>query len=407
MTKISIDVDFNKDPEVILREIQEKAKSEVQRREKKERAAAHLEILHNKVNEDVGTSYNNVNELIRALALYATPSLRGRILGTTTSGRRKTVTMSEELYGKIKASLAESENTKAEIAREHGVSPTQVTKVERGGYDAKYGGKMIPESPSSPEVSEEAVDEDTVPAPASEEDSVADADQSELAIPDLESKQEELPMPDSMIAPLLPESQEMSAVADVDSDQADEEDTSEIMPEESQEENIESFGDSLSDVPEPPEPAAPQSPEPTAPEPPEPSFPPVPDPIAPAGVDESTDPLEADESIPTPGDVPLPPTLEPNIPALGAFTPPPPPEPIAETEESPLADAPVADQEDEIPQGDSSLSPVEETPAPPAFSKLKPSIKMPGKSKTPLKLSKGKYSDAVTRPPIAPPGDQD
>ena len=36
MTKISFDVDFSKDPDQILKEIQERAKAEVEKRESKE-----------------------------------------------------------------------------------------------------------------------------------------------------------------------------------------------------------------------------------------------------------------------------------------------------------------------------------------------------------------------------------
>ena len=52
MTKISFDVDFNEDPEKILKDIQERAKAEVEKRESKEKTSAYLSTLHEKVNEE-------------------------------------------------------------------------------------------------------------------------------------------------------------------------------------------------------------------------------------------------------------------------------------------------------------------------------------------------------------------
>jgi len=48
MTKLTFDVDFNKDPEEILKEIQERAKAEVAKRESKIKYAAFLSKLHQK-----------------------------------------------------------------------------------------------------------------------------------------------------------------------------------------------------------------------------------------------------------------------------------------------------------------------------------------------------------------------
>ena len=139
MTKISIDVDLNKDPETILKEIQEKAESEMRKRKNKERIDAQLKGLHEKVNSTVGTRFSNINELVRALAVHTTPALRDRILGVTSTGRRKTITMNEELFQTIKERLTKGEDSKAQIARDLGVSPSQVRKVEKGGYDQKFG----------------------------------------------------------------------------------------------------------------------------------------------------------------------------------------------------------------------------------------------------------------------------
>ena len=67
MTKISFDVDFSKDPEKILQEIQERAKAEVEKRENKERNSAFLSKLHETVNEKIGTDYKSVSDLIKHL----------------------------------------------------------------------------------------------------------------------------------------------------------------------------------------------------------------------------------------------------------------------------------------------------------------------------------------------------
>ena len=54
MTKISFDVDFTKDPEQILKEIQERAKAEVEKREK---------------NAPPPTSRTSTSQLMKKLAL--------------------------------------------------------------------------------------------------------------------------------------------------------------------------------------------------------------------------------------------------------------------------------------------------------------------------------------------------
>ena len=52
MTKISFDVDFNQDPEKILKEIQKRAEAEVAKRESKEKESAYLSNLHEVVNKE-------------------------------------------------------------------------------------------------------------------------------------------------------------------------------------------------------------------------------------------------------------------------------------------------------------------------------------------------------------------
>ena len=117
MTKISFDVDFSKDPEKILQEIQERARAEVEKRENKERNAAFLSKLHETVNEKIGTDFKSASDLIKALTPFATPSLRDKLSGTTASGRRKTISMTKEIYDEEKSLLSEANPNKAAIAR--------------------------------------------------------------------------------------------------------------------------------------------------------------------------------------------------------------------------------------------------------------------------------------------------
>jgi hypothetical protein len=143
MTKISFDLDFNKDSETLLREIQDQAKAEVEKREGKERAKAYLSNLHETVNDKIGTTYGSVTELIRALAEHSSPTMRERISGSSVGGRRKTVSMGRDLYEQIKDALAKPSPNKAAIARETNVSVVQVRKVADGGYDEKFGGSSV------------------------------------------------------------------------------------------------------------------------------------------------------------------------------------------------------------------------------------------------------------------------
>ena len=151
MTKISFDVDFSKDPEKILQEIQERAKAEVEKRENKERNAAYLSKLHEQVNEKLGTDYKSISDLIRALTPYAAPSLRKNFLAPPQVGA-KTISMSKDAYDEIKKLLAQPNPNKAAIARQTGVSVVQVRKVGDGGFDQKFGGDALsaPKKPVAP-----------------------------------------------------------------------------------------------------------------------------------------------------------------------------------------------------------------------------------------------------------------
>jgi hypothetical protein len=111
MTKLTFDVDFNKDPEEILRDIQERAKAEVAKRESKEKTKFYLTSLHKRVNEDLGTKYASINDLIRALTSYANPKGRAKVAISPT-GRRVTISMNKEIFDEIKSLLAQPIPTK-------------------------------------------------------------------------------------------------------------------------------------------------------------------------------------------------------------------------------------------------------------------------------------------------------
>ena len=159
MTKISFDVDFNQDPQKILEEIQKRAEAEVAKRESKEKESSYLSKLHEVVNKEIGTDFKNVNALIRALTKYATPGVRDKILNTSPSGRRKTVSMNKAIFDQIKSLLSQSSPNKAAIARETGVSVVQVRKVAEGGYDKKFG--------STDTNKEDSLEETVSPSPVS------------------------------------------------------------------------------------------------------------------------------------------------------------------------------------------------------------------------------------------------
>jgi hypothetical protein len=148
MTKLTFDVDFNKDPEEILKEIQERAKAEVAKRESKIKYASFLSKLHEKVNEEIGTEFKSINDLIRALTQFANPKLKEKISSSET-GRRVTISMTGELFHEIKSKLALPNPNKAAIARETGASVVQVRKVASGGYDKKFVGEKSSDSSNS------------------------------------------------------------------------------------------------------------------------------------------------------------------------------------------------------------------------------------------------------------------
>ena len=211
MTKLTFDVDFNKDPEEILKEIQERAKAEVAKREPKIKYASFLSKLHEKVNEEIGTEFKSVNDLIRALIQFANPKLKEKISSSET-GRRVTISMTSELFQEIKSKLSLPNPNKAAIARETGASVVQVRKVANGGYDQKFAREKSSNSPISPSQASSPSKADfpapsfSLPSPTSEakdpEPPLAHPPAPSLDLPPLSA---ELPAPVSVPEPLAEE----------------------------------------------------------------------------------------------------------------------------------------------------------------------------------------------------------
>ncbi len=383
MTKISFDVDFSKDPETLLKEIQDKAKTEVDRRESKERAKAYLSSLHETVNEQIGTSYKNVADLIRALADHASPVIRERLSGVASTGRRKTVSMTKDLYKEIKSKLSQSSPNKAAIARETGASIVQVRKVASGGFEEKFGEGSDSVPPQTGTI-EQDVD---VPITPWEVDAVDDGLPAPEALPNPESAAEELPLPEPLP---VPETAEESVESQVEP--SDALPVPEFIAEDQESIEASGFG---SDAP----PLPPPVPEPSEELGAADSLPPIPAP--PMSTEEELpfdsgeqplpDPTpqgSPDETAPPRPPVPPPPAAidddESGVPA--------PPQPSAPFPPAPDATFPGDDASSEASVGDSGDD--------------KPSLKLGGGKKKPsLKLggAKGKFSARITRPPL-PPG---
>ena len=448
MTKISFDLDFNKDSETLLKEIQDQAKAEVEKREGKERAKAYLSNLHETVNDKIGTAYGSVTELIRALAEHSSPAMRERISGSTAGGRRKTVSMNQDLYEQIKEALAKPSPNKAAISRETNVSVVQVRKVAEGGYDEKFGGSSVesiasdskpvelpsidlpssepevetvaslPESPEidlpppievpEPEI-DPVIEELPEESPDTEEEDSATPDATDSISPDLspppgfnddDDGESETPEKDS--APSIPpppsfddeETEEAPSPVDSSPESADEEESDAEAPLPPV-----SFDESLQ------EDASPSLP---------PSLPPVEDSFA--GEDEGSDaPTSAPPAPPAPAfdsdepeeaseveDAPLPP---PGLPPVSGDLPsspePPAPPPSLGGEPDSLPTPPPSPSVPAIkPEGDGSAA------SSPLGKKL--GLKLGGSSKKPsLKLGGkagkgGKPTLNITRPPMAP-----
>ena len=214
MTKLTFDVDFTKDPEEILREIQEQAKQEVAKRESKEKANAYLANLHNSVNEEIGTSYKSTDDLIRALYAFSkSGSIRTSSAKVSATGRRVTISMTQEIFDEIKSKLSQPNPNKAAIARETGVSVVQVRKVATGGFDSKFGGG----TPSTPKPQPKPIESPSPIEPKTEPVSIEPEPSGELPklspnLPDIvesSSQKEKLSLPSESketeeAAPLAP-----------------------------------------------------------------------------------------------------------------------------------------------------------------------------------------------------------
>ena len=345
MTKISFDVDFSKDPEKILKEIQERAKAEVAKRESKQKNSAYLSDLHNLVNKELGTAFKNTNDLIKALTPFSTHAFKNKLASTSASGRRQTVSMDQETFDQIKELLGQANPNKAAIARETGVSVVQVRKVATGGYDKKYGSgapKEVAPAPTPEPVVEEEKEEDPIPSPSFSDESPS------VPEPEPEDQNEEE-------APSLPPPP--------------------------------SFGD---DAPElPPVPEAVDS-APTMPDlPPPPAF------VEPEEQKEE----EVEEEAPS---LPPPPSFGEDAPAPDLPPPPPPPSADSSEDESSEDSEEVAEPP-APPSPASPPSPPAGITRPPTKPGLKPGLK-PGKPGKPtLSLKKGKSKNKglkLTRPPL-------
>ncbi|MDG1326454.1 MAG: hypothetical protein P8P49_11865 [Opitutales bacterium] len=365
MTKISFDVDFSKDPEQILKEIQERAKAEVEKRESKERNAAYLSKLHESVNEKIGTDFNSVSDLIRALTPFAAPGLRDKLSGTTATGRRKTISMNKTIFDEIKKLLTEPNPNKAAIARKTGVSVVQVRKVADGGFDSRYSES---ESLSKPNESSNAPS--FAPPPIIKEEKSEPLDEEEAT------------------PPTAPSSKESENKIEDFTDSAD--DSDQISNEEAPAPSLPSFGDDEPALLPPPAPLdlGPSHPVEESPEtdesdsdilPPLPKFTPAPfdasEEISESTEDEVSPPLPSfgddEPSLPPPAPLDIAPTTAPSsdqseetgenvdlLPPLPTFTP-----------------APFDSNEDEI------ESPVNEvTPPLPSFGDEEPSLPPPAPS---------------------------
>ena len=75
------------------------------KREAKDKEANYLSKLHEIVNKEIGSDFKNVNALIRALTKYATPSVRDKIISTSPTGRRKTVSMEKDTFANLLKNL--------------------------------------------------------------------------------------------------------------------------------------------------------------------------------------------------------------------------------------------------------------------------------------------------------------
>jgi hypothetical protein len=421
MTKISFDVDFSQDPEKILQEIQKRAEAEVAKREAKDKEANYLSKLHELVNKEIGSDFKNINALIRALTKYASPSVRDKIVSTSPSGRRKTVSMDKDIYDQIKSSLSAPNPNKAAIARETGVSVVQVRKVADGGYDKKFGGETSDGHPS-PAPAPEPVVEDLPPPslpPINQDPTPAD-EPSLSSLPPIENEIEESPtlppVSESTDTPLEEESLETPTL-DLPPPPSFGEDTTEPAPFPPLPGSADETPEPLSELPPPPsfgeETSSIEEETGTLPPPPSEEFVPVEDnnlPPLPEAAPVEELPLPSSELPPPPSfgevgepaeDLPPPPPAPIPLDGIQEEVPPAPPSPDFTIEEE--APAAIADEVPPAPPSEAPSPPIMDTTAPTAppapASPPKPSLS--GKPSLSLKKGKSKTKGLkLTRPPL-------
>ncbi len=407
MTKISFDVDFSQDPEKILQEIQKRAEAEVAKREAKDKEANYLSKLHELVNKEIGSDFKNINALIRALTKYASPSVRDKIISTSPSGRRKTVSMDKDIYDQIKSSLSAPKPNKAAIARETGVSVVQVRKVADGGYDKKFGGETSDVNPSPAPTPEKVVEDLPPPSlPPINEDS-APADEPTLSsLPPIENETEESPalppIPESTDTLPEPESLETPSL-DLPPPPSFGEETPEPTPLPPLPSSEDEASEPLSELPPPPsfgeDTSSTEEEINTLPTPPSEEFVPVEENNLPplpeaAPVEELPPPPSLGEAGEPSAEVfPPPPPAPSSLDEIQEEVPPAPPSPdLTNLGEAP---APIAD---EVPPAPPSEAPTPSAPPAPA-SPPKPSLT--GKLSFSLKKGKSKTKGLkLTRPPL-------
>ena len=147
MTKLSFDVDLNQDPDKILDDIRKRAAAELAKHENKVKENEFLSNLHQYVNKEIGTNFSSISALIRELSKFASSSFKEKVFSVSSSGRRKTISMNDEIFKQIKLLLSQPNPNKAAIARKTGVSDVQVRKVASGGYDEKFL-RVAPQAPN-------------------------------------------------------------------------------------------------------------------------------------------------------------------------------------------------------------------------------------------------------------------
>ncbi len=413
MTKLTFDIDFNKDPEEILREIQERAKEEVAKRESKEKTKIYLSNLHKRVNEDLGTKYASINDLIRALSAHANPKSRSKTQAISPTGRRITISMNKEIFDEIKDLLAQPNPNKAAIARQTGVSVVQVRKVATGGYDNKFEGESSLDKPSiSP-----------TPKPSSDSSSLQEKPQSlGLDLPPVSSSPKINQQSESPVEPLpvaeiaspepiyLPEESTPPALLNQEEDAP-----ASIDPPTPPPLDLPPVSDAPPPVPSLDLPPIPEAP-PTAPEPPQP------EPVAEGPLLPPPSLGEEEADIPAPIAPPPAPSLDlPPLPEAPPPAPEPPqPEPVLDSPTPPapspeLPPAPPSPSLDAAPPSPpsppeaspSAPSPAPGTPPKPSLSMVKKPLGAggkPGGTKFSLKSGKKKTTGLkITRPPMRPP----